>query len=128
MDLFRGSKPSLPQVSVRMPEATKAAFTAYAVRLGIDISMVVNLLVLREKRLRRLVALRSKGRQPKRTRQLRGRATRQQHVTVYFGTIRKTGEFENYCKSCDIKRTDALAWLIEREVQEQWLERSLERR
>jgi hypothetical protein len=128
MDSTRVEKPDLPQISVRLPDETKAAFTAYVEELELDISQVANLLILREKRLRRLEKLSSKGRSPKRPRQTRGRAIPRQHVTVYFGEISRTLEFQDYAKSCGLKRTDALAWLLEQEVEERWLKRALQTR
>lgn len=125
MDSFRVAKHGLPQISVRMPADTKAAFTAYVERLGLDVSEVANLLVLREKRLKRLASLKKSGKSPKRTRQPRGRAIPRAHITVYLRSTKTTAEFVSYAEACDLKRTDALAWLLEAENNERWLERVL---
>jgi hypothetical protein len=128
MDSLRVIKPTLPQVSVRVPDEIRAAFTAYADRLELNASDVANLLILREKRLRRLAALHLKGKPPERVRQPRGEAVPRRHITVYFRSLAKTVEFENYAGSCGLKRTDALAWLLKAEIKERWLERVLRRK
>jgi hypothetical protein len=115
----------LPQISVRMPADTKAAFLTYVEGLGLEVSEVANLLVLREKRLKRLATLSEKGKSPKRARQARGKAVERQHVTVYLRSTESTAEFESYAASCGLKRTDALAWLLEAETKELWLKRVL---
>jgi hypothetical protein len=128
MDSSRVDQPAIPQISVRLHADTKAAFTAYAEQLGLDISEVAILLILREKQLGRLAALSALNRPPKRPRQPRGTAVVMQHVTVYFRTLARTAEFENYAKSCGLKRTDALAWLLTSELKEKWLERALRKK
>jgi hypothetical protein len=121
----RPDPPKIPQISVSVPSKMKAALVNYADELGVDISAIVNLLILREKRLGRLAALSRMGTPPKRPRQLRGKAVPMEHVTVYFGSLRRTAEFGNYARSCGLKRTDALAWLIKSEIKEMWLRRAL---
>lgn len=121
---MRASKRTLSQISVRLSERIKEAITSYAGQLEIDVSALINLLVLRETWLQRLAKLRYSG-PPKRLRQQRGMGQPVKHVTVYFGSLARTTEFENYAASCGLKPTDALAWLIEKEIDELWLQRAL---
>jgi hypothetical protein len=120
------NQPIIPQISVRLAATTKDAFLAYSNRLGLDHSEVAKLLVIRERRLRRLAALRAKGKAPVRARQPRGKGISMPHVTVYLRSLQFTVQFTAYAASCGLKRTDALAWLLQTELTERWLTRALQ--
>jgi hypothetical protein len=121
----RNNQPAIPQISVRMATAIKDALVAYSDSLELDHSEIAKLLVIREKRLRRLAALSAKGKVPIRARQTRGKGVPMPHVTVYLRSLRFTKQFTAYAASCGLKRTDALAWLVETELTERWLTRAL---
>jgi hypothetical protein len=125
MSPSRANKPALPQISVRVTTAIKDAFLRYSNCVGFDNSEIAKLLVVRERRLRRLAALSAKGKAPVRTRQTRGKAVPMPHVTVYLGSLQFTEQFGAYAASCGLKRTDALAWLLQTELTERWLTRAL---
>jgi hypothetical protein len=120
------NQPAIPQISVRLATATKSAFLAYSDSLELDHSEVAKLLVIRENGLRRLAALDAEGKAPIRSRQVRGEATPMPHVTVYLRSLKFTKQFTAYARSCGLKRTDALAWLLETELTERWLVRALQ--
>lgn len=126
MALSRKNRPAIPQISVRVASATKEAFLAYSDCLELDYSEVAKLLVIREKRLRRLAALNAEGKAPVRSRQTRGRAVPMPHITVYLRSLQFTKQFTTYARSCGLKRTDALAWLLKEELTERWLMRALQ--
>jgi hypothetical protein len=119
-------QPALPQISVRLTTATKDEFLTYSSRLELDHSDIAKLLIIREKWLRRLVKLAADGKVPVRARQVRGKAVPMPHVTVYLPSLQFTEEFASYAASCGLKRTDALAWLLQAEIAEQWLARALQ--
>jgi hypothetical protein len=126
MARFQKNRPAIPQISVRLITASKDAFLAYSDFLELDHSEVARLLVVREKRLRKLAALSAEGKAPIRPRQTRGEAAPMPHITVYLRSLQFTKQFTAYAGSCGLKRTDALAWLLETELNEKWLARALQ--
>lgn len=115
----------VPQVTVRLPPETKAVFEHYCEQLGLDASELAKLLIIRERKLRRLLALKTSGRCPKRQRQLRGEAIALPTVTAHLSSVEQVAEFDSYARCCGLNRDNAGAWLLETELSERWLERAL---
>jgi hypothetical protein len=116
---------AVPQITVRLKPDTKAAFEAYSERVGMDTSELAKLLIVRERKLGRLAALKAEGRSPVRRRQARGAAIALPTVTAHLSSVEQVAEFDKYARLCGLNRNSAAAWLLEAEVQECWLERAL---
>ena len=115
----------VPQIAIRLPPETKAAFETYAAGLGLDASELAKLLIVRERTLRRLAVLQREGEVPKRKRQTRGRAIDLPKITAHVSSLVQVKEFDDYAKKCELNRNSAGVWLLEKELSERWLEKSL---
>jgi hypothetical protein len=116
---------AVPQITIRLPPGTKRAFESYACALGLKVSELAKLLIVRERMLMRLAELKRTGSIPKRKRQPRGSAVPMKSITAHFSTVREVKEFDSYVRRCNLNRDSAGAWLLESELQDRWLERSL---
>jgi len=115
----------VPQITIRLPPSSKRAFETYAGALGLKVSELAKLLIVRERGLKRLAHLKKSGEVPKRKRQLRGSAVPMKSITAHFSSVREVQEFDTYVKRCDLNRDSAGAWLLEKELDDKWLKRSL---
>jgi hypothetical protein len=111
---------TVPQITIRVSPSTKLSFQRYARRLGLDITGLAQLLILREKRLRRLqhAANAKAATRPR-------RSSRRVAVTAHVPNVTNVHEFRAYAKGCGLSSSDAGAWLVSKELEEHWLERSL---
>jgi hypothetical protein len=116
-----------PQITVRLASSVKTEFEAYAAQLGLDTSELAKLLIVRERNLKRLAALKNANEIPTRRRQQYGSRTRFPTVTAHFSTRTPVEEFDAYAKSCGLNRSGAGAWLLEMELREKWLKDALAR-
>jgi hypothetical protein len=114
------------QITIRLAPAVKAEFEGYAERLGLDASELAKLLIVRERNLRRLAAL-SSNETPRRRRRLPGSGGPLPTITAHLSTRAQVDDFDTYAKSCGLNRSGAGAWLLEKELQEMWLEGALSR-
>jgi hypothetical protein len=112
------------QIPIRLSRNVADRVRVYAEEQGVADSELVKLLFQRERRLRRLETLYQKGAAPVRPRKKKGEAEKMDVITVYF-TPEERREFERYVATCGIKKGDAGAWLLEQELSEGWLQRSL---
>jgi hypothetical protein len=115
----------VPQVTVRLSPVAKVEFDAYSARLGLDASELAKLLIVRERNLQRLASLKQANEEPARQRRQPGTGTRLPTITAHLSTLEQVDEFDAYAKRCGLNRSGAGAWLLERELQEKWLENAL---
>jgi hypothetical protein len=113
------------QITIRLPPKSKRAFESYAEAMGLKASELAKLLVVRERKLKRLAQLKKNGNVPKRTRQQRGAAVPMKSVTAHLSSVKQVEEFDAYVKSCDLSRDNAGAWLLENELRHRWLQKVL---
>jgi hypothetical protein len=116
---------TVPQITIRLLPQLKGAFEHYATVLGLRASELTKLLIVREKNLRRLAALKIAGKPPRRLRQQRGSAVPMETVTAHVSSLTEVREFDRYAKNCALNRNTAGAWLLETELREKWLEKAL---
>lgn len=113
------------QVTCRVSEAVKKAFGVYAGRFGLDDSQMAKLLIRRELCHRQLAAFAASG----------GNVDPIPHsspskppkITAHFPSPTEVAEFDAYAASCGLGRGKAAAWILERELQERWLEKAFSR-
>jgi hypothetical protein len=115
------SAPSTAIVIHISPKA-KADFESYAGALWLDAASLLKLLVLREKRLRRLAILKQANKAPLRQRQPKGHAEKRRTVAARLPSAEDVTGFDKYAEECGLNRDSAGAWLIERELDEHWLD------
>jgi SOS response regulatory protein OraA/RecX len=108
------------QITARVPQAVKKAFDTYAAQHWLDDSELAKLLILRERGNKQLALLRSSV-QFSRTKGVSELPT----ITAHFTSSDPVREFDRYAKSCRLSRSSAAAWLIEKELSEQWLDTAL---
>jgi hypothetical protein len=116
---------STRQITVRLDPQEKTAFDSYAERCGLDSSELAKLLIVRERRLERLLALRNKKQIPEFKRQSWGKGIKKPTVTAHFSTLAEVEMFDRYATNCGLNRQNAGAWLLTAEIKEQWLEKAL---
>ena len=116
---------AVPQITIRLPVASKAAFEAYAAGLGLKASELAKLLIVRERRRRCLVALSQSGGVSKRSRRPKGASEPLPTVTAHISSLEDQSAFDDYARQCGLNRDSAGAWLLEAELTERWLERVL---
>ncbi len=117
----------MPQITIRLRPELKRSLDTYAEELGLDASDLIKLVVAREGKLHRLHDLKSQGHPPRRLRQKRGSAEALQSVTARVSEKRRM-EFDYYASCCGLNRNNAGAWLLEKELDERWLEWALRQR
>jgi hypothetical protein len=113
------------QITVRLDPREKSAFDIYAEKCGLDSSELAKLLFVRERRLERLLILKTKKQLPQFKRQTWGKGIKKPTVTAHFSTRGEVDAFDRYAKSCGLNRQSAAAWLLTAELNEQWLEKAL---
>jgi hypothetical protein len=116
---------STKQITVRLNPQEKTAFDNYAERHGLDSSELAKLLIVRERRLERLLALKNKKQIPEFKRQSWGKGIKKPTVTAHFSAAAEVEAFTKYAMSCGLNRQSAGAWLLAAELKEQWLEKAL---
>lgn len=116
---------TISQITIRLTEATKVEFNAYAARLGLKASELTKLLIARERNLRRLAILKGTANASSRQRRQDCPEDRLPTVTAHLSTRAEVNEFDAYARSCDLNRSGAGRWLLEMELHEKWLERAL---
>ena len=115
---------TVPQITIRVSAASKAAFEQYAEMLGLDASALIKLLIVREGHQRRLA--RSKRKASSSSPVTSIEKSRKTHkVTAHFSSIEPVAEFDEYAKDCGLNRSAAGAWLLEGELDERWLEKAV---
>jgi hypothetical protein len=114
----------LPQVTVRLDPSVKARFEGYAAEVGLDSSGLARLLFAREKVLQRLFALKNNGSLPRQHRRRAGTGSRLPTITAHFSSLNKVADFDAYATRCGLNRNSAAAWILEKELEERWLERA----
>lgn len=115
----------VPQITIRLSPTTKERFEAYAERLGLDASELAKLLIMRERYRQRLASLAGKGRLPAKARRPAGDGERLPTVTAHLSSLEQVKTFDVYAHQCGLNRSTAGAHLLEAELDERWLERSL---
>ena len=115
---------AVPQITIRLSPARKAEFEQYAERVGLDVSALARLLIVREEHQRRLARLAHKG-IPNRPRRVPGTGEGMPKVTAHFSSVEAVAEFDAYAKKCGLTRGSAGAWLVETELNERWLEKAI---
>jgi len=116
---------AVPQITIRLPASSKKAFEEYAVGIGLTASELFKLLIVRERKQRRLEKLSSEGKLSPRTRRPAGVTGRLPTITAHLSSIREVKEFDAYAQECGLNRTGAGAELLETELKERWLEHAL---
>lgn len=116
---------AVPQITIRLPAASKAEFEAYAACMGLKASELVKLLIVRERRRRRLASLSQSGEVVKRVRRPKGAYERLPSITAHVSSLEDQSAFDAYARQCGLNRDSAGAWLLEAELSERWLERVL---
>ncbi len=114
------SKPSDPlaQIIGYLTEADRARFQAYAQALGLDVSALANLLIIRELKLARLSGL--AGRFDQET-----PASSRTKVTAHLPVADTKAAFAALAARAGMKPTRAAAVLFRTELEERWLESSV---
>ena len=113
------SQMAVPQITIRLRPRVKEEFDVYAREIGLSVSELVKLLIVREKILRRLQT----SRHPKLDRQERGEP--QDKITAHVASTTQVEEFKAYAHACALDHKAVGAWLIEKELSERWLEIAL---
>jgi hypothetical protein len=116
---------AVAQITIRLDPDVKEAFNRYAVRFGLKASGLAQLLLVRERKLRRLAKLKANRKLSKTQRQPRGLAVPMKTVTAHVSSVVEVKRFDSYAKSCGLTRQTAGAWLLMSELKEQWLKRAL---
>ena len=116
---------AVPQITIRLPTATKVEFEKYANSLSLKTSELAKLLILREYKRRRLAALHRAGQAPTRLRRSGGASERLPTVTAHLSSLADKTAFEEYARQCGLNPDNAGAWILEMELQERWLENVL---
>lgn len=111
------------QVTAHVTPAIHERFRRYAERLGMKDSEVAKLLILRERNLQRLKAAVEELDVPKR--QKRGKAKILPTITAHMTADEHVKDFHNHAVACRLSRSAAAAILINKEIEERWLERSI---
>jgi hypothetical protein len=115
-----------PQITIRVDQATKTAFEAYARKLDLKESELAKLLLVRERFCRRLAALHAAGQTPVRPRRAPGEAEGPlPTVTAHLSSKKAVEAFDAYTAACGLNRSTGGAWLLEKEISERWLEHAL---
>jgi hypothetical protein len=113
------------QITIRLNPQEKDAFEDYAAEHDLDDSELAKLLILREKKLKRLAKLKKRRQLPKIERAARGEGFRKPTVTAHVGSSAEVEAFDEYAESCDLNRQSAGAWIFLAELKERWLEKAL---
>jgi|SRR6185295_3753762 len=116
---------SKQQITARLDPQEKDAFDSYAAQFGLDSSELAKLLLVRERKLQRLLALKNKRQVPQVERQPWGRAIKKPTVTAHLSNSAEVEAFDQYAISCNLSRQTAAAWLLTSELKEKWLEKAL---
>ena len=111
-----------PQITAHVPATVHERFRRYVERIGMRDSEVAKLLILRERSIRRIKSNAPKG-EPKRRPQSKAKVTRT--VTAHMTSAGQVTEFHVYANGCGLSRSAAAAFLVARELEERWLERSI---
>jgi hypothetical protein len=119
---------SAGQITIHLLPNLKVQFESYAKRVGISASEFAKLLILRERHLRRMIALRDAGKLPPNTRQPRGSGLQREKVTAHVSSRSEVRNFDAYAKACGLNRNLAGSWLIETELKERWLQSALSKK
>ncbi|MSO88691.1 MAG: hypothetical protein EXQ89_01735 [Rhodospirillaceae bacterium] len=114
----------LPQITIRVAPIVKAAFDRYESDLGLRGSELAKLLIVRERRQRRLAKL-SVAKRPAQQRSVLRGGERMPTITAHFSSAQAVAEFDAYASECGVNRNAAGLWLIEGELRERWLERAV---
>ena len=122
--ICRGEAAFMPQITAYLSPDVKAQFHAYAGRIGIDVSGLVKLLIVRERRLERLKLCVNDIVSPLRRRK-RGEGVPLDKITAHLPEPEAVREFDLYAHSLGLNRDAAAAQLIRRELEERWLEAAL---
>src|SRR5690348_9539172 len=86
-----------PQITVRLNPQEKLDFDRYAAVVGLDRSELAKLLIVRERKLRRLASLRADV-IPAAERQSPGQAIRKPTVTAHLSSDEEVAAFDRYAK------------------------------
>jgi hypothetical protein len=114
------------QITIRLSAFSKTDFDQYAAGLGLRASELAKLLIVRERALRRLVKLCAAGEAPRRPHRVQSAGARLPTVTAHMSSLDQVADFDNYARECGLNRNGVGAWLLEEELNEHWLERSLQ--
>jgi antitoxin component of RelBE/YafQ-DinJ toxin-antitoxin module len=110
------------QITCRLNEVVKERFSAYAARFDLDDSQLARLLFRREQHHRQLASLIASGEQVEVTSAVS--SPRRPAITAHYRSRDAIAEFDAYAASCRLARNKAAAWILERELEERWLEKS----
>lgn len=114
----------MPQITAYLSPDDKAQFDAYAGTIGIDVSGLVKLLIVRERRLERLKPT-AKDCPAAPSRRKRGQGLPLGKITAHLPAPEAVREFDAHARSLGLNRDAAAAQLIRRELEERWLEVAL---
>jgi hypothetical protein len=127
---MEGTQPSYKEpvvtkpMSCRVTDAVKTAFGAYAKGMGMADSELLRLLIARERRHRQLAALVGNGGAVRRS---IPRTPEPAKITAHFSSEAAADEFGAYAAGCGLTRDRAGGWILERELDERWLEQAFSR-
>jgi hypothetical protein len=114
------------QITAHVVPRIQKRFGDYASRIGVDDSSLTKLLILRERELKRLPAASQAPDLPGLSRRKSGKTPKADaSVTAHMSSVADVRRFDAYARGCGLSRSKAAAWLIEQELSERWLERSL---
>ena len=119
----RRSRPD-PQIVIHVSSSVKAEFDQYA-NEWLNPAALAKLLIIRELRLQRLIAMKHAGSVPTRPRQRRGAATSLRAVATRLASKEAVQQFDAYATRCGLSRDSAGAWILQTEIRERWLERAV---
>ncbi|MCP3415740.1 hypothetical protein NLM16_16700 [Bradyrhizobium brasilense] len=110
-----------PQITAHVPASVHERFRRYAEGLGLRDSEVAKLLVLREKKIRRIkTGLALAPRKPTAARALKS-------ITAHMSSKGQVADFHAYARGCKLTRSAAAALLFTKELDERWLEKAISR-
>lgn len=115
----------MPQITAYVLPTEKAAFDAYAAEIGIDVSGLVKLLIVRERQLVRSGHSSQSGVRAVGSRRRRGRTEPLDKITAHVPSKEWVERFDDYAASRGLKRDAAAASLIRRELEQRWLYRAV---
>jgi hypothetical protein len=106
-------------------QTVKNAFGAYAKCMGMADSELARLLIAREQRHRQLATFIANG---GRVRPSIARSPEPPKITAHFSSEAAASDFDNYAASFALTRDRAAGWILERELEERWLETAFSQR
>src|SRR5437868_935742 len=113
---------AMKPLSCRVPDAVKEAFGAYAKGMGLADSELFRLLIARERIHHQLAKFVQGGGL---VRPSVPRNPEPAKITAHFSSDAEATEFSDYAEKCGLTRDRAGGWILERELQERWLEHAI---